>query len=159
MKFKGLLAVTRDHSVRALSLTYRDLLFVIQTISNTSYVAVVRKEDYRVIDDAQSYVMFLRAFVSLIHSVANAMRSRYYTFLGPYEFDDVREVFRYKPYVDLMKVVSIRISKKAISVSTNDFRKRYKRTASGYSAADVMNVIKSIFSVLKELEQKSDEKT
>ncbi|NPB00451.1 MAG: hypothetical protein GXO10_03655 [Crenarchaeota archaeon] len=141
---KGLIAITRDHGVRSLSIVYNRYLFTIQEISGTYYVALVRQGVTRCIENIEKYVILLKAFISLINIVSDMTQSRYYTFLGEFKYNFKKKRLRYEPYVDLMKKVTIRISTRTVHISSGEVVKKLKRSKSGYTPELIVETMEDI---------------
>lgn len=141
---KGLIAITRNHGVRSLSIVYDKSLFTIQDIAGTHYVALVRQGETKCVENVEKYVILLRAFISIINIVSDITQSRYYTFLGEFKYNFRKKRLRYEPYVDLMKKVTIRISTRTVHISSGEIVKRLKRSKSGYTPELIVETVEDI---------------
>jgi hypothetical protein len=147
---RGLVAITRDQGVRAVSLVYKNALFTIQHIVNTGYVVLVREgKSIPIQDNLGKYFTFLKAFISLINVVSKISNSRYYTFLGEFRYDFEKKVFRYEPYVELLKKVIIRVDRRAVTIKYGEIVKRFKRSKSGYTPEMMIETINSILTMME----------
>ncbi len=146
MIIRGLVAITRNHNVRSLSIVTQDnTLFTIQQISNTKYVSLVKDgKSIHIEDEVDKYITFLKSFISIINIVSQISQSRYYTFLGEFKYNFKKKKFNYEPYVDLMKKVSIKVSTKSVQIVVGDVVKKFKRSKSGYTPEFLINTIEEI---------------
>ena len=146
---KGLLAITRNHKVRTLSIIYKDRLFTIQSIADTNYICFCSKNKIvPITEGTEKYINFLRAFIGLIHYISELTKSRYYTFMGEYRYSFDKETLRYEPYVDLFKKVIVKIDRKKITINTGEVLKKLKKTRSGYGPVHMINVLNEVFNRL-----------
>ncbi len=149
---RGLLAITRDHGVRSLSIVYKNALFTVQSIANVEYSAIVREgKTIPLTDSLERYTTLLRAFVSIINIAANMTNSRYYTFLGEFKLNFNKKRFKYEPYVDLMKKITIKIDTRAISIVAGEQVKRFRRSKSGYTPEAMIETLTSILCMMESL--------
>jgi len=149
---RGLIAITRDHGVRSLSIIYRNVLFTVQTIADVGFSAIVREgKTISLQDSLDRYLTLLRAFVSIINIAAKMTNSRYYTFLGEFKLNFNKKKFKYEPYVDLMKKITIKVDTRAISIVVGDQVKRFKRSKSGYTPEAMIETLSSILCMMESL--------
>ncbi|NPA23323.1 MAG: hypothetical protein GXO23_03400 [Crenarchaeota archaeon] len=141
---KGLIAITRDHGVRSLSIVYGKNLFTIQDIAGTQYVALVKQGYTRVLENVEKYVILLRAFISIMNIVSDMTQSRYYTFLGEFKYNFRKKRLRYEPYVDLMKKATVRISTRTVNISSGEISKKLKKSKSGYTPELIIETFEEI---------------
>ncbi len=144
--YRGLIAITRNHNVRSLSIVNADnTLFTIQYISNIKFVSCIKKESIIQIDqDIEKYMIFLRGFISIINIVSQITQSRYYTFLGEFKYNIKKKLLKYEPYVDLMKKVTVRVSTKNVRILSGDVVKKFKKSKSGCTPGFLLSTFEDI---------------
>ncbi len=150
MRYRGLIAVTRNHGVRALSIVYGNVLFVAQLIKNIGYAAIIREgRAIPLMDNSERYMTFARSFISILSIVAKVTNSRYYTFLGEFRYNPEKKVLIYEPYVELLKKVTIKLSQKAVTVRAGEILKRYKRSKSGCTPYTLISLFDNVITLMQ----------
>ena len=134
----GLMSFTRGHGIRALSITGPNGLFISQAINGVILSAIINEHNYVRLEGEQ-YEKLLFAFSPIISKVIKITNTTYYTFLGRYTYSGER--FVYEPYVDLMKTVTISISKKSVRIVYGENRVRLKRTRKGYTPGKMLETL------------------
>ena len=148
---KGLMAITRDAGIKALSITYNSKLFVIQSIGNVIHVSITGPNTFHEItQNLDMYVRLLKSFIGIINYVANQTKSRYYTFLGNYKYNFNKHLFIYEPYVELLKSVVIEITTKSVRVKFNGENVRKIRSRKGVKPSKLIEIIDQVFKQLVE---------
>ncbi len=145
---KGLIAITRDHGVRSLSIVFEKSLFTIQDIAGTQYVALIRQGESRTVENIEKYIIFLKTFISIMNIAADMSQSRYYTFLGEFKYNYRKKRLRYEPYVDLMKKITIRVSTRTVQISSGELVKKLKKSRSGYTPELIVETFEDILKMM-----------
>ncbi|OYT26292.1 MAG: hypothetical protein B6V02_02015, partial [Thermoprotei archaeon ex4572_64] len=125
------MAITINHKVYAVSLVTSKGVFIAQNIANTSYTVIITRNREVITLDSENYMRFLKAMTGLMREVSRMARSRYYTFLGEYQFQDDTRTLIYEPYVDLMKRVRIEINRSKVKIIFDSTVKKFKKTKTG----------------------------
>ncbi len=141
----GLMSFTKGHGIRALSITGPRGLFVSQAIDKVRYSAIIKDSMYVRLND-ERFEKLLFMFSPIISKVIEVTSTNYYTFLGRYIYSG--KYFVYEPYVDLMKTVTIKITKKSVRIMYGESKLRLKRTKRGYTPNEMLDILSYI---IKEL--------
>ncbi len=151
--YRGLIAVTRDHGVRAVSIVYNNVLFATQIINDVPYSVLVREgRAVSLSGELDRYLLFARAFISIMGIVAKLTNSRYYTFLGEFRFYPERRLLVYEPYVELLKKAIIRIRDRSVTIRVGEIFKRYRRARSGLTPYVLINIVENILTLMQKLQ-------
>ncbi|ADY01955.1 hypothetical protein VMUT_1754 [Vulcanisaeta moutnovskia 768-28] len=134
----GLMSFTKGHGIRALSITGPKGLFVSQVINGVMLTAVINEHDYVRLDD-ERFGKLLFAFSPIISKVIKMTDTNYYTFLGRYVYSGER--FTYEPYVDIMKTITISITKRSVRIIYGENKVNLKRTKKGYTPREMLDTL------------------
>ncbi len=134
----GLMSFTKGHGIRALSITGSNGLFVSQVVNGVLLSAIISNNMYIKLDD-EKFGKLLFAFSPIISKVISMTNTNYYTFLGRYLYSGGR--FTYEPYVDLMKTITIIITKKNVRIVYGDNKVKLKRTKKGYIPSELLDTL------------------
>lgn len=137
----GLMSFTKGHEVRALSVTGPKGLFIAHAVARNKSFAFVGLGKYVSIE-GDEYWELLMATSAIISKVIELTGTKYYTFLGRYIFTGSK--FTYEPYVDLLKTVSIEITRKRVRIKYGDNTINLKRTKKGYTPVKMLNTLSVI---------------
>ncbi len=142
----GLMAFTKGHRLRALTLVGPRGLFTSQIVKDVNFTAFYIDGKFENIED--EYLRLLPHYFSpIMAKVARLSESPYYTFLGKYVYDG--ESFRYEPYVDLMKTAIVVISEKYVRVIYGEKKVRLRRAKkSGIHPRDLLELFARIITKL-----------
>jgi len=149
MTIQGLMAITINHKVYAVSLVTSNGVFIAQNIANTSYTVIITRNREVITLESENYIRFLKAMTGLMREVSKITRSRYYTFLGEYQFQDNTRTLIYEPYVDLMKRVRIEINKSKVKIVLDSVIKKFRKTRTGYHPKNIIDTVREILKVMK----------
>ncbi len=134
----GLMSFTKGHGIRALSITGPNGLFIAQAVNGVILSAIVSEHDYVKLED-EKYEKLLFAFSPIISKVIKMTDTNYYTFLGRYTYNGER--FVYEPYVNLMKTITISITRKSVRITYGENKVRLRRTRRGYTPANMLETL------------------
>ncbi|WP_243666860.1 hypothetical protein [Vulcanisaeta sp. JCM 16159] len=109
-----------------------------QAINGVLLSAIVSEHDYVRLDD-DKFTKLLFAFSPIISKVIKLTNTNYYTFLGRYTYNGER--FVYEPYVDLMKTITISITRKNVRIVYGENKVRLKRTRKGYTPSSMLETL------------------
>ncbi|GAB6947406.1 hypothetical protein JCM16161A_15360 [Vulcanisaeta sp. JCM 16161] len=134
----GLMSFTKGHGIRALSIIGPNGLFISQAVNGVLLSAIINERNYVKLDGEQ-FEKLLFAFSPIISKVIKLTNTNYYTFLGRYTYNGER--FIYEPYVDLMKTVTISITRKSVRIAYGENKVRLKRTRKGYTPSSMLETL------------------
>ncbi|BDR92051.1 hypothetical protein [Vulcanisaeta souniana] len=132
------MSFTKGHGIRALSITGPDGLFASQVVNGVLLSVIINNNTYTRLDD-ERFGKLLFAFSPIISRVISMTGTNYYTFLGRYLYSGSK--FTYEPYVDLMKTVTIIITKKNVRIVHGENKVKLKRTKKGYMPSELLDTL------------------
>ncbi|WP_069808283.1 hypothetical protein [Vulcanisaeta thermophila] len=134
----GLMAFTRGYGIRALSITGPRGLFTAHAVGRNRSFSYVSLGNY-VNVEGEEYWELLMALSSVIGRVMDLTGTRYYTFLGRYVY--IGSKFTYEPYVDLLKTVTLEVTRKRVRIKYGDNTVNLRRTKKGYTPAKMLDTL------------------